>query len=61
MTVKVSIASAGTVANGYTADSGSELAMNDLVTLDCDSVSTNPPIDVYVDLFIFPKQNIYYS
>ena len=61
MTTKLSIASAATVGDGFTADSGTELAVDDVVSLDCDSVSTTQPIDVYVDLFIFPKQNIYLS
>lgn len=61
MTTKLSIASAATVGNGYTADSGTELALDDVVTLDCDSMSSTQPIDVYIDLFIFPKQNIYLS
>ena len=61
MTTKLSIASAATVGDGFTADDSTELALDDVVSLDCDSVSTTQPIDVYVDLFIFPKQNIYLS
>ena len=59
MTTKLSIASAATVGNGYTADDNTSLALDDVVSLDCDSVSTTAPIDVYVDLFIFPTYNQY--
>jgi hypothetical protein len=59
MTTKLSIASAATVGNGYTADDDTSLALNDVVSLDCDSVSTTAPIDAYVDLFIFPTYNQY--
>jgi hypothetical protein len=58
-TTKVSIASAATVGNGFTANDGTTLALNDIVDMDCDSVSTTAPVDAYVDLFIFPLNNIY--
>jgi hypothetical protein len=61
MTTKVSIASGATVGNGYSADDGTTLAMDDVVSLDCDSVSTTAPIDIYIDLFVFPLYNQYLS
>ena len=59
MTTKLSIASAATVGNGYTADDNTSFALDDVATLDCDSVSTTAPVDVYVDLFMFPTYNQY--
>lgn len=56
---KLSIASTATVGNGYTADDGASLALDDVLSLDCDSVSTTAPIDAYVDVFIFPTYNQY--
>lgn len=61
MTTKLSIASTATVGDGFTADDGTELATDDVVSMDCDSVSTTQPIDVFVTLFVFPQRNIYLS
>jgi len=58
-TTDISIASGATVGNGYTADDNSSLALNDVVSLSCNTVSTTAPIDVYVDMFIFPTYNQY--
>jgi len=58
-TTDISIASAATIGNGFTADDNSSLALDDVVSLDCNTVSTTNPVDVYVDLFIFPTYNQY--
>ncbi len=58
-TAKVSIASAATSGTGYSADSGTELATSDVISVDCDSVSTTAPIDTYIQLFLFPLKNKY--
>jgi hypothetical protein len=59
MTTKLSIASGATVGNGYTADDNTSFALDDVMTFDCDSVSTTAPIDIYIDVFIFPTYNQY--
>lgn len=56
-TTKLSIASAASVGNGYTADNGASLVLDDVLSLDIDSVSTTVPVDVYVDVFVFPTNN----
>jgi hypothetical protein len=56
-TTKVSVASTATVGNGFTADDNVSLALNDVVTLDVDAVSTTKAVDAYIDLFLFPQNN----
>jgi len=58
-TTDISIASAATVGNGFTAVDNSSIDLNDVVSLSCNTVSTTAPVDVYVDLFIFPTYNQY--
>lgn len=58
-TTKLSVASAATVGSVGTADDGTTLAVDDAVTVDCDSVSTTPPVDAYVKLYLFPLYNQY--
>jgi hypothetical protein len=58
-TTDISIASASTVGNGFTAVDNSSIDLNDVVSLSCNTVSTTAPVDVYVDLFIFPTYNQY--
>lgn len=63
-TAKVSIASGATASDvtvGSTADSGTVTAVSDVLSIDCDSVSTTAPIDAYINLFVFPLQNQYLS
>jgi len=55
----LSIASGATVGNGYTAIDNSSLALDDILSLNCNTVSTTAPIDAYVDVFIFPTYNQY--
>jgi hypothetical protein len=58
-TTKLSVSSAATVGDDTTADDNTSLASTDYVTLDCDSVSTTAPIDVYVDIYLFPTNNLF--
>jgi hypothetical protein len=58
-TTDISIASAATVGNGYTADDNSSLALDDIVSLSINTVSTTAPIDCYIDLFYFSSYKIY--
>lgn len=58
-TTDISISSGATVGNGYTTIDNSSLALSDVVSLDCNTVSTTAPVDVYVDMFIFPTYNQY--
>jgi hypothetical protein len=58
-TTDISIASGATVGNGYTADDNSSLALDDIVSLSINTVSTTAPIDCYIDLYYFPSYNIY--
>lgn len=60
-TTKLSVASAGTVGTDTTADSWTYLDTNDLVTIDCDSVSTTAPTYATVKLFVSPYNDIYLS
>jgi len=59
MTTKLSIASGATSGLGFTADSGTETALSDYISVDCDSVSTTAPIDAYIELFMMPLNNQY--
>ena len=58
-TAKLSIASAATVGDGFTANDSTTLDLDDIISVDCDSVSTTAPVDVYIYLFTFPLNNIY--
>ncbi len=55
----LSIASAAVVSTDQTATSGTTLVQNDYLTLNCVSVSTTPPVDVYVDIYVFSSKNVY--
>lgn len=58
-TTKLSVASAATVGTVTTADDNTTLAADDVLTYDCDSVSTTAPIDAYIDLYVMPLNNQY--
>lgn len=58
-TTKVSIASGATVGVGFTANDSTVTALSDYISVDCDSVSTTAPIDLYLELFLFPLNNQY--
>lgn len=58
-TSKISIASGATAGTGFTADNGVTLAANDSLSVDCASVSTTAPVDLYLYLFAFPLNNQY--
>ncbi|HEY0029138.1 MAG TPA: hypothetical protein VGC65_00155 [Bacteroidia bacterium] len=61
MATKLSIASGATSGVGFTADSGTETATSDVISVDCDSVSTTAPVDAYIQLFMFPLRNQYFN
>jgi len=58
-TTKLSVSSADTTGDDTTADNNTSLANEDYVTVDVDSISTTAPIDVYIDLYIFPTNNVF--
>ena len=58
-TTKPNIASTQSVGNGFTADDGTVAALNDYFSVDCDAISTTPPVDAYINLFVAPLNNIY--
>lgn len=58
-TTKLSVASGATVGTITTADDGATMADTDVLTGDCDSVSTTAPVDAYLHLFLFPLNNQY--
>lgn len=58
-TTKLSVASAATVGTVTTADDNITLAADDVLTYDCNSVSTTAPIDAYIDLYVMPLNNQY--
>lgn len=55
----VSVASASTSGTGFSADSGTTTASGDYISVDCDSVSTTAPVDLYLQLFTMPLNDIY--
>jgi len=58
-TTKLSVSSADTTGDDTTANNDTSLALDDYVTLDCDSISTTAPIDAYIDLYLFPTNNVF--
>ena len=40
----------------FTANSGTSLALGDKVTIDIDATQTTAPIDLYVQLYVFPTR-----
>jgi hypothetical protein len=58
-TTKLSVSSADTTGDDTSADNNISLANEDYVTIDCDSVSTTAPIDFYIDLYLFPTNNVF--
>jgi hypothetical protein len=59
MTAKLSIASAATKGEGYTADTATTATTGDYISVDCDSISTTPPVDAYINVLYAPLNNIY--
>ncbi len=58
-TTKISVASTALSGQGYTADNGTTLILGDVISVDCDSVSTSAPVDAYIHLFMSPLFNQY--
>jgi hypothetical protein len=58
-TTDISIASGATIGNGFTAIDGAGCVTDDVFLLKCNTLSATAPIDVYIDMFIFPTYNQY--
>jgi hypothetical protein len=58
-TTKLSVSSADTTGDDTSANNDTSLANEDYVTIDCDSVSTTAPVDAYIDLYLFPTNNVF--
>ena len=56
---KTSLASGATSDLDNTADSGTVIAEDSLVTIDIDAVSTTAPVDAYITIYFTPNNNQY--
>ena len=58
LSAAISIASGATVASAdISATSGTELVLDDYLTVNCTAASTTAPIDAYIEVFLFSSKN----